>query len=352
MKNIELTIESIKKITENRQPQFGNIESILARGKADRTVLFELFMNYSLYTDVNGHGPKDSSFKEKILWTMQAFRRLGYDYFSLDAPSDFFFPRCEHNEGDSISQNDMTMIRNRSDFNSYPWPRIEMIDFSYLDLLNHEMIPGMKAIPFSPGGVLENTTEILGFDNMCYLLYDDPELLEDVFTRVGGILLEYYKTILDYDCIGAVIVNDDWGFATQTMLSTEMMRKYVVPWHKRIAEITHKAGKKTIMHSCGQLELIMDDVIDDIKHDGKHSYEDKILPVEEAYLCWNDRIAIFGGIDIDFICRSTPEEVYNRSKSMCELTGNKGYALGTGNSVPEYIPRKNYLAMLLAGLEE
>ena len=28
-----------------------------------------------------------------------------------------------------------------------------------------------------------------------------------------------------------------------------------------------------------------------------------------------------------------------------------GYALGTGNSVPEYIPRDKYIALLRAGLE-
>ena len=27
----------------------------------------------------------------------------------------------------------------------------------------------------------------------------------------------------------------------------------------------------------------MDDIIDDMKYDAKHSYEDKIMPVEEAY---------------------------------------------------------------------
>lgn len=28
---------------------------------------------------------------------------------------------------------------------------------------------------------------------------------------------------------------------------------------------------------------IMEDVIEDMKFDGRHSYEDKIIPVEEAY---------------------------------------------------------------------
>ena len=141
--------------------------------------------------------------------------------------------------------------------------------------------------------------------------------------------------------------NDDWGFNTQPFLSVKDMRKYVYPWHKKIVETAHKAGKPVILHSCGNFDEIMDDVIDVLKYDGKHSYEDIILPVEEAYERWGSRIAILGGIDVDFMIRSTPEEIQKRCRSMLERVGDRGgYALGTGNSVPEYIPQENYFAMI------
>jgi uroporphyrinogen decarboxylase len=97
----------------------------------------------------------------------------------------------------------------------------------------------------------------------------------------------------------------------------------------------------------------MDDIIDDMKFDGKHSYEDTIQPVEQAYEQYGGRIAILGGIDLDFLVRSTPEEVFRRSKAMLERSAGRGsYALGTGNSVPEYVPRDNYFAMVLAATEK
>jgi uroporphyrinogen decarboxylase len=146
-----------------------------------------------------------------------------------------------------------------------------------------------------------------------------------------------------------LISNDDWGFKTQTMLSPADMRRYVIPWHKRIVETIHKAGKPAILHSCGNLKLLMDDIIDTIGYDAKHSYEDSILPVEEAYELYGKRIAILGGLDLDFVCRSTPDEVHKRAVAMLErVKGRGGYALGTGNSVPEYVPVENYLAMISA----
>ena len=86
-----------------------------------------------------------------------------------------------------------------------------------------------------------------------------------------------------------------------------------------------------------------------MKYDAKHSYEDNILPIEEAYERWGSRIAILGGIDVDFICRSTPEEVYNRACGILERVGGRGhYALGSGNSIPYYVPVENYFAMISA----
>jgi uroporphyrinogen decarboxylase len=106
------------------------------------------------------------------------------------------------------------------------------------------------------------------------------------------------------------------------------------------------------MHSCGNLKTLMDDIIDDIRYDGKHSYEDTILPVEEAYELYGRRIAILGGIDVDFVIRSEPEVVYRRSKVMLERSAERGgYALGTGNSVPEYVPPEHYFAMIAAAIE-
>ena len=130
------------------------------------------------------------------------------------------------------------------------------------------------------------------------------------------------------------------------------MREYVFPWHKKIVETIHAAGKPVILHSCGNYTQIIDDLIDDLQYDGRHSYEDNIIPIEEAYESLHGRIAVIGGIDVDFLCKKTPEEVEKRCRLMLERTWERGgYALGSGNSIAHYIPDENYLAMLRAAHE-
>jgi uroporphyrinogen decarboxylase len=90
----------------------------------------------------------------------------------------------------------------------------------------------------------------------------------------------------------------------------------------------------------------MDIIVDELKYDAKHSFEDNILAVEQAWKLWHEKIAILGGIDMDFLVRSEPEAIRERCRKMLELTGSQAYALGSGNSIPTYVPIDNYLAMI------
>jgi uroporphyrinogen decarboxylase len=241
------------------------------------------------------------------------------------------------------------LISDRASFEAYPWPDPEAADYSRLDLLAARVPPGMKLIVFGPNGVLENVMALVGYEHLSYMLADDPALAQEVFDAVGARMLRYYQICAPHPAVGALISNDDWGFATQTMLAPDDMRRYVFPWHRRIVQTIHAQGKPAILHSCGQLASIMDEIIDDLGYDAKHSYEDKICPVEEAYERWGRRIAILGGIDLDFVCRSTPAQITARCQAMLDRAATRGgYALGTGNSVPEYVPHENYLAMIAA----
>ncbi len=143
-----------------------------------------------------------------------------------------------------------------------------------------------------------------------------------------------------------------WGFKTQTLLSPQQLRHLVFPWHAQIVTAAHAVGKPAILHSCGKPDAIMDDIIDGLHYDAKHSFEDSIIPVEDAYERWGRRIAILGGMDVDFVARSSPEGVRERARAMLRRTADRGgYALGTGNSVPECISATQWAAMAGAALE-
>jgi uroporphyrinogen decarboxylase len=329
-------------------PNFDNLLAVLRGEVPERPTLFEFFLNDRLYQKLapsSGTGT-DTSYSEQRR-VMNAYHRAGYDHVNVLVPG-FSFPSERLQGTRTVSINEGGLISDWQSFDSYQWPDPAAADYAILDVLGKELPEGMKLIPYSPNGVLENVIEIVGYETLCYLIADDQNLAGEVFEAVGSRLVRYFEIVAAHPSVGACIDNDDWGFKTQTMLSHRQLRKFVFPWHKRIVKVIHDAGVPVILHSCGHFERILDD-LDDIGIDGRHSYEDSILPVEQAYEKYRDRFAILGGIDVDFICRASPEKVYARSRAMLERSEKRGgYALGTGNSVPDYVPDENFFAMIRA----
>jgi uroporphyrinogen decarboxylase len=57
-------------------------------------------------------------------------------------------------------------------------------------------------------------------------------------------------------------------------------------------------------------------------------------------------------MDLDFLIRSSEQEITARARKMLDRVKGRGsYALGSGNSIPEYIPPEHYFAMIKAALE-
>jgi uroporphyrinogen decarboxylase len=136
------------------------------------------------------------------------------------------------------------------------------------------------------------------------------------------------------------------------MVSPNFLRQKIFPWHRICAEIAHNSNRPYLIHSCGKLDEIMPDLINNVKIDAKHSFEDTILPVTEAFARYSDKIAILGGIDMDFLCRKDEESIRKRVRKTLEICmQKKGYCLGTGNTVANYIPLDNYLTMLDEGFK-
>lgn len=356
MKDFNMKFTDINEFIKNqRTPNFENILSVLRREKPSRSTLFEFFLNDELYNKLTYHIKYDVYDElTPLKRTIDAFRIAGYDYITMHG-ADFNFKTNRHQENGkaSVSMNEGGVISDRKTFESYEWPNPDNCDYSRLEKLGSYLPKGMKIIAYGPGGVLENVTSLVGYENMCYMIKDEPELVQDIFDAVGSRFVRYYERCAKYESVGALISNDDWGFNTQTMLSVEDMRKYVIPWHKKISETIHNSKKPAILHSCGKLDSVMDDIIDGIKYDAKHSYEDNIGSVENAYKKYGERIATLGGLDLDFVCRSTPKEVYRRAEAILEQTSAKGgYALGSGNSIPYYVPQENYFAMIAAAVFE
>ncbi len=334
-----------------RQTDYKRFLKMVNHEPTDVPLFFEHYVEPGVKSDVLGDDKVEQD-EPKWGWainTMNAHVKLGCDVcqVGISILSDFTYPQPEHEEGESISQNTNAMIYDDASFKNFPFPDPGKADVEfYLNKLEESAPEGLKVFIGAGRGIFESLVDLVGFDNLCMMTFDNPELIKKIVDEVGSRAYRFIEKGINHDFVIGYYTSDDWGYKTALMFSPDFMREYIFPWHKKIVELAHSAGKIAMLHSCGNIDIIMDDIIDDLKYDALTSFEDVIEPVESVYERYGDRIAIVGGLDQDYMHTASPEEIRARAKKLFEMSKDKGgYALGTGNSITDSMPKENWEAI-------
>jgi uroporphyrinogen decarboxylase len=290
---------------------------------------------------------------------IQVWYRLGYDIVKYERDAGFHQYRVSTDDpGASSKKHREWMDEHRGsittweDFETYPWPDVRTVDFSDYEHINYSLPEGMGFLTSHGGGIFEHVSWIMSYEGLCLALYDNPGLVKAVTDRVGGIIEEFYRQIIDLDRIVGILQGDDMGFRTGTLIAPDELRNYFIPWHRRFAEVTREKGLPYFLHSCGKVDVLMTDFIQDVGIDGKHSFEDLITPADAFQERYGNDIAVLGGLDVNILGAGSPDEVRNRTRYLIETCGGRGrYAIGSGNSIPSYVPLENYLAMVQEAID-
>lgn len=98
-------------------------------------------------------------------------------------------------------------------------------------------------------GPYERASQMMGTIGMSYLLSDDPELVEMVFKKISSLHIASNRILSQMDKIGVHRQGDDLGFNTATFLPPELLRRFVFPVYKGMADIAHAAeqGVSTLL---------------------------------------------------------------------------------------------------------
>jgi uroporphyrinogen decarboxylase len=240
-------------------------------------------------------------------------------------------------------------ITNWEDFERYPWPRAADADLYPMEYSAKHLPDGM-AIIAQINGVLEPVMWLMGYETFAMAIYEQPDLVQAMFDKIAEIFIPIAHTLVQMDHVVALWMGDDMGFKTATMISPHHLRKYVFPIQRQISAIAHNQGIPFILHACGNLEAVMNDLIDYVEINARHSFEDVIEPVESFVSRYSHRISVIGGVDVDLLARGSEEQVRARTRKILEACApSKSYVLGSGNSIPNYIPLRNFLAMVDEG---
>lgn len=337
-----------------RQPDFEQFLKVLKRtGKPDHLPFYEHYASPEFVAERTGTNIDKMGYSDPGYWDIYVdfWMGMGFDCIPMEIPL-----KCPLGEGHgaaSEGSESLAMIRNWEEYEKYPWPdESSPIEFEHFDTVAKLLPEGAKIVGGVCMGPYEWTSQLMGVMGLSYALIDEPGLVDAVFERIGKLIHSADKQIATMDAVGALRQGDDLGFKTSIFLKPELLRKYVFPTYKKMAEEAHNNGKPFILHSCGNLAEVYEDIIEYCKIDAKHSFEDAILPVGEFKKQYGKRITALGGLDVDVICRATPDDLRKYTREHIEECFADGYwALGTGNSLTDYMPVENYIAVLEEGIK-
>jgi uroporphyrinogen decarboxylase len=341
------------------------VDTIMRRAQPRRVHFIELFLDPEVSSAVcdrfgllDGLDPSDPYYTEKREVIVQAF--LGYDYVrasmsGMDMALSFTVAQdtaaLTRKGGRTFIEEHKGPITTWEEFEAYPWPDPKAASARSLEWYAANLPEGMCVI--GSGGFAhfaEYLTWLMGYESLCIALCEQRDLVEALSRRLIDMYVVFLDRLLEFDCVKVIWGSDDMGYRGGPLISPEDLREFVLPGHKIMAGMSHAAGRPYLLHACGNLDLIMEDLIEDVRIDAKHSFEDTIEEVTDAKRKYGHRIALLGGIDVDFLCRSSGQDVRRRVRTTLEkCMPGSGYCLGTGNSVANYIPLENYLAMLDEG---
>jgi len=221
-------------------------------------------------------------------------------------------------------------IQTWRDFEAYSWPSVGDIEFEPVEYLERTLPDNMGL--FVVLHFFQRVSDLIGFEPMCMMVYEQPELLEAVTRKVGEFNVEYARRLCAYSRVAMVCLGDDMGHRTGTFISPAQIRDIFIPWHQRISDAAHSAGKLCFMHCCGCIDDIMPDLIDTVGCEAHHSTQDAIVTISDFKKRWGSRIAVLGGIDVDFLTRSPVELVRPYVRDILEQCApGGGFAIGVSN---------------------
>jgi len=330
-------------------PDFNRLRMTLLRGIPDRVPLQELIVDRKIQAQLLERPV--TSIRDSI----EFFASAGYDAIRISPKVTFKPAELTGNLKTEATDQDVErtwysegegLVTDWESFENYPWPKLEEINYSDFEIAQHHLPDGLKILAHY-GDIFTWIWDIMGFEIFSIALYEQPNLISAIFEKVGGIIYGMFETMVTFDNIGALWYSDDIAIGSGPFVSPDIFRKYLFPWMKKIGDLAKAHDLPYIYHSDGDLRMLLDDIIA-CGVDALQPIEPKAMDIRELKRQVGDRLCLIGNLDLEYtLTRGTPQEVAETTKSLIrDLAPSGGYCVGSGNSVPAYVPFENYLAMI------
>ena len=237
------------------------------------------------------------------------------------------------------------------DLKSYPWPEPDWWDFSPLpEIIQHLDAHQEYHLRFRLGSIFETAWQLRGLQEFLVDLALNPGIPCYIMERLTEVCVENTRRVLELvgDRLDMIYFYDDVATQNSLMISPEMWRNYVRPYHAQLIAVAQAYHKPVMYHCDGAIYPLIPELIElgvellnPIQPDAK-DMDSRRLKDE-----FGDRLSFHGGVDIiKTLPRGTPEDVAAEVRQRVQVLGQKGgYILASSHHIQADTPLENILAM-------
>ncbi len=242
-------------------------------------------------------------------------------------------------------------IRTHADFEKFGWPDPDKMDYSAYDEADRLMPSNMKVFA-AVGKIFNAAWWLMGFESFSFALAEAPDLIARVFEKVCAIQGRVVEHILDHKSVGVIWHADDLAYNSGLMVSPSIFRRFVFPFYTQANKACHARDVLCLFHSDGDINPVVEDIIG-AGFDGLNPLEPPAMDIVALKQKVQGRLTLIGNIDLAYtLTLGTPADVDAEVKERIRvLAPGGGYCLSSANSLPDYVPFANIMAMRDAWLK-
>lgn len=183
----------------------------------------------------------------------------------------------------------------------------------------------------------ERAWTLRGMEQLMIDMYEAPDFVHELLDAIADWNIALVREAMRTD-IDAVRFGDDWGGQTGLQMGPDLWRTFIRPRVQRMYAAVKEGGKRVMIHSCGDVDELFDDLID-LGLDCFNPFQPEVMDVAALMGTYRGRLSFHGGLSTQ---RTLPygsvDDVRQETRRLLDLGRQGNYIFAPAHAVEGDVP--------------